>query len=570
MKVDTVLLKVASRCNIDCRYCYIYHSADKGWLNQPGRMSEETIDAVIKRLTELKDSQKHPLSVVLHGGEPLLLGKKLLNKLLLELRVALGTDSRIALQTNGILLTNEIIELLAQTRTRVGVSIDGPLEVNDQFRVDHKGKSTFKQTLNAIEMLRDHPKSDEFFCGTLAVINPTSDVEEVYRFFKSLKVPSLDFLLQDGNHENLPYGKESFYSLEYGQWLSKLWELYINDPEPVPIIVLDNLVLGMFGKKSTKEGSGMTDYGILVIDTDGSFKKNDTLKSSYDGADLFTESWSVHRNSFLEVIESSEYSNYKASQRTNHEICLKCPYLSSCGGGMVLHRWSNDKKYDNPSIYCQDHQHVCQQIMKTFNTLATDIVPDFSQTRHFDQPFTHAWIPQLFPQSANERILDWLECDDHWKLIETDFYCQYEFDLNSKTLPKELSFLNSRDTLSQLETWLQKSFKTNEIFTSEIAVHRLDEGQGIGLHNDCSDTNEVVRLLLQFNRGLVGGELALFNNHLPESICRIIKPIHSTALAFAITQESYHAVHKVEEGSRFTIVYSFRPRNESGNCQSPR
>ena len=74
-----------------------------------------------------------------------------------------------------------------------------------------------------------------------------------------------------------------------GNWLSRIWELYIDDPTPTPIEMLDNLVRLMFGKESAREGAGLTDFGILVIETDGSITKNDTLKFSFNGADRFTE-----------------------------------------------------------------------------------------------------------------------------------------------------------------------------------------------------------------------------------------------------------------------------------------
>ena len=371
MTIDTVLLKVASRCNLDCKYCYFYHSPDQGWLRQPARMSWETIDAVIARLAELSEHQKRPLAVVLHGGEPLLLGKAKLERLLEGLRSALGQESTIALQTNGTLVNDELVEVFTETRTVVGVSIDGPSDVNDKFRVDRRGHSSYSSTIAAIERLRDHPRSAEIFRGVLAVIDPYSAPEAVYEFFKSLKVPSIDFLLRDGNHHRLPYGKHSFDSHEYGRWMARLWELYVADPEPTPIEFLDNLVRGMFGAESTKEGSGVASYGILVVETDGAITKNDTLKNSFDGADLFRRSWSVHRNSFSEITASAEYLQYAASQRTRHRRCLECKLLPACGGGMMLHRWSADKGYDNPSIYCTDQKYLLNRIADTVLSIRT-------------------------------------------------------------------------------------------------------------------------------------------------------------------------------------------------------
>lgn len=369
MTVDTVLLKVASRCNLDCQYCYVYQSPDQGWRRQPARMSLDTIDTVIARLVELQNYQRRPIAVVLHGGEPLLLRRSRLERLLTGLRKGLGAESTIALQTNGVLVDDALVEVFAETHTAVAVSIDGPASVNDQFRIDHRGRSTYSGAVAAIERLLDHPRSGEFFRGALAVIDPHSDPESVYAFFKELRIPSVDFLFRDGNHDRLPYGKSSFDSHEYGDWMARLWELYIADPEPAAIECLDNLVRGLFGRESTKEGTGEASYGILIVETDGAITKNDTLKNSYDGADQFSESWSVHQHSFVDVVHSAEYVEHAAGQAASHESCLKCPILRACGAGMMLHRWSSISGYDNPSVYCKDQQFLCSRIVKTLKSL---------------------------------------------------------------------------------------------------------------------------------------------------------------------------------------------------------
>lgn len=364
MTVDTVLLKVASRCNLNCRYCYIYHSPDSGWRQQPGRMSIPTIDAVVSRLSKFRKQAECDFAIVLHGGEPLLLGKAKLDRLLSNLRSGLGKTTTIAMQTNGVLLDDDHLAILAQTHTLTAVSIDGPSVVNDKYRLDLHNRSSFARTIAAIERLKRHPQSRDFFRGVLAVVDPRSDPVEVYSFFKQLDVPSVDFLFRDGNHDRLPEGKQSFYSTEYGHWMSRIWELYVSDPNPTPIECLDNLVRQLLGKNSKKEGAGETDFGILVVETDGTIAKNDTLKNSYDGADQFHEQWSVHTHSILDIAKSEEYRRYRSNQRTQHKACLECPLLRVCGGGMQLHRWSNAAGYDNPSIYCNDQKFLSNSVIK--------------------------------------------------------------------------------------------------------------------------------------------------------------------------------------------------------------
>jgi uncharacterized protein len=337
---------------------------DNGWANMPKRMSHKTVEAVARTLAELSCLQQHPFAVVLHGGEPLLLGRTDLTRLLNTLRNALPSEYPISLQTNGILITDTILDICSEYHTSLSVSIDGPQHIHDRNRVGHAGQGTHNKVLAGIQKLRDHSDATFLFSGVLAVIDPQSNAEEVYNFFRWLDAPSVDFLYQDGNHTRLPHGKRSFYSTEYGEWLSRLIDIYLADSEPIRIRLLDDIIKLILGGSGTKDGIGITDFGIAIIDTDGSITKNDTLKSSYNGADRFAQEWSVHTHSLAEVLASTEFAEYHAAQRPSCETCLTCSDLQVCGGGMTLHRWCDDNGYDNPSIYCADQRLLIGHIRK--------------------------------------------------------------------------------------------------------------------------------------------------------------------------------------------------------------
>src|ERR1700722_3738001 len=73
------VLKIHSRCDLACRYCYMYQMADQSWRSRPKRMSEATLDLVASRISE--HARTHSLKmvrVVFHGGEPLLAGPELI------------------------------------------------------------------------------------------------------------------------------------------------------------------------------------------------------------------------------------------------------------------------------------------------------------------------------------------------------------------------------------------------------------------------------------------------------------------------------------------------------------
>jgi uncharacterized protein len=342
---------------------------DTSWANMPNQISYETTVAVAKALRTLSQRQERPFAVVLHGGEPLLLGLGKLRRLIFSLRNALHPECAISIQTNGILLTEEILDLFAATRVTVSVSIDGPQHIHDKYRVGHTGRGTYAQVMKGIELLRRHHDSEKLFTGLLAVIDPESDPTEVYTFFKSLNPPSVDFIYRDGNHSRLPAGKRSLQSTESGSWFARLLDVYLADPKPIRIRILDDLIKLMLGGSGTKDGVGLTDYGVLIIDTDGSITKNDTLKSSFDGADRFEQKWSVHTHDLIDVLNSKEFAAYHRMQRPNSDICLSCPYLHICGGGMTLHRWRDDNGYDNPSVYCADQTLLINHIRKYLPTI---------------------------------------------------------------------------------------------------------------------------------------------------------------------------------------------------------
>lgn len=363
-RLDTVLLKVASRCNLDCSYCYVYHMGDEAWRDQPKRMSARILDQVVARLRQQAERQATPFSVVLHGGEPLLLGAKGLELVCSKLRDALPHPHGLHVQTNGALLTDAIIDSLARYDVGVSVSIDGPQQVHDRFRVDHRGRGTYPQVRRGVDRLMAREDARGLLAGVLAVIDPQSDPRDVYQALKATGAPSIDVLPRDGNWDQLPFGKASPDSVEYGVWLSELMDVYLADPEPPRIRVLDDLLRLVLGGRSMKEGVGLSDYGILVVEPDGAINKNDTLKVAEAGADRFDKAWNVFEHGFGDVLASAEYQAYYRAQRPTASLCKACPDLAVCGGGMVAHRWSAAQGYANPTIFCADQRHLIARMRK--------------------------------------------------------------------------------------------------------------------------------------------------------------------------------------------------------------
>lgn len=365
--LDTILIKVASRCNLDCSYCYVYNGQDTSWMEQPKRISTETVDTLCRELYKVSTAQSKGFAVVLHGGEPFLLGEAKLTKLLLELREILPDHEKypIAIQTNAVLLNNKILDICYKYRVSVSASVDGVREANDIGRFTHNGKSSFDKTIDGIKLLVSHAESNFLFSGTLSVIQPTTNPIDNYDFLKRLGSKSIDILLQDGNHTFLPAGKDSFESTEYGSWLVELFQYYISDPDPVAIRFFDDIIKIALGGTPEKEGKGEQEFGIIVVETDGEIRKNDTLRATFEGVDYFEGRPNIKTDDSLSnVLNSQEFAKASRVQNPISQECKTCEIGHICGGGMPLSRWSQEKGFDNPSVYCNDHKLYIGKILE--------------------------------------------------------------------------------------------------------------------------------------------------------------------------------------------------------------
>lgn len=317
-------------------------------------MTDTVMDAVVDQLSALSRSQSHPLSVVLHGGEPLLLGIGATERFIRSLKSSLRADAGLHIQTNGVLLSNEFIDVFDRYDVGISISLDGPAELHDRNRLDRQGDGSHERVVAGVARLTAHPARDRLFSGLLAVVDPTSDPIEVYEFLKATGAPSFDFLYRDGNHDVLPPGKSQMNSTEYGDWMVRLLDHYLADLTPPRIRVLDDLIRLILGGNGRKEGIGQDEYGILVIDTDGLITRNDTLKVAFPGADRFSFEPSIVNRDLLRQLAGTEFDDYFSLQHPTSPTCKACPELSVCGGGMPAHRWSTKNRYSNPTVFCSD------------------------------------------------------------------------------------------------------------------------------------------------------------------------------------------------------------------------
>jgi hypothetical protein len=201
--------------------------------------------------------------------------------------------------------------------------------------------------------------------------------------------------------------------------------------------------------------------------------------------------------------------------------------------------------------------------------VAIDSLLALSSVESFSTPFDYFISPQALRDDLSRTLLAWLETEAPWKLVETDFYEQYEFSFWDVDVPPSLLVLREPDFLNGLKAKVENLLKVELGNDIDIAAHKLVPRQRIRLHNDFISGEKTYRLLIQLNRGCEdededGGLLLLFNSADPADIHKVFRPIHNSAIGFVVSPTSNHAVSVIHGGERFTLVYSFYGKNGNG------
>jgi uncharacterized protein len=360
----TYIWKVASRCNINCSYCYVYNLEDQRWRRQPKLMSKEVAHRAAMRIRGHCEAHgKREAAIVFHGGEPLLGGVRHLEMLtttISEVFAGSGIDLKVGMQSNGLLFTPQIGDLLVQRGVSIGVSIDGPPHINDRARVDHRNRPT-SATLERKLAVLNRPKYRPIFSGFLCVIDISSDPVEVIDYLGGFSPPNIDFLFPLNNYDSPPPGKEiDLKATPYGDWLISAFDRYWNGSGSGSVRIFDSLLRLIFGAPSLVESLGLNPVDLVVIETNGEIEAVDALKSTYDGATVL--GYNVFDHDFDVVA-----SNFAIRQRQIgadglcHE-CKRCPVVDICGGGYIAHRFSAADGFLRPSIYGPDIEKLIRHI----------------------------------------------------------------------------------------------------------------------------------------------------------------------------------------------------------------
>jgi uncharacterized protein len=348
-----VVFKVAERCNINCRYCYVFNGLDDSYRNHPALIPDRVVDGVAAFLRQ--GAEKLALKSVqvdFHGGEPLLLGKRRFDEICRKFKAAFaGSETALvlAVQTNATLVDREWVELFIRHDLRIGVSIDGPPEYNDLDRVDFKGRGTYADVRRGLDLLREAvQKGGLKNIGALCVVNPAFSAPRILsHLVDELGLEALDFLLPNLTHDTAgPLQQE-----RYAEYLTSLWDEWTARDDPrIEVRLLNSVLALLLGGSSKVTGFGLALAPAITISSDGSLGPDDLLRSC--GAPMMSGYGTEFDSSLESFLKGPRMGQLFRDLGKLSGECLDCCWLKACGGGTIVNRYRSETRFQNPSVFC--------------------------------------------------------------------------------------------------------------------------------------------------------------------------------------------------------------------------
>lgn len=331
------------------------------------------MDAAALRIAEHAAAHGLPsVRVALHGGEPLLAGPGAVELVVTALRAAApdGVRVDVAVQTNGVLLDEPFLRLLARHRVRVSVSLDGDRAASDSHRLRPGGASSHPDVVRALGLL-SAPTYRELFAGLLCTIDLANDPVTTYRELLRYAPPVIDFLLPHANWSRPPPGHAAESAAPYAEWLRPVFDLWYGAPaRPVSVRMFEEIIHLLLGGAAATEALGGGRVNFAVIETDGAIETSDSLKTAYHGA--ASTGLSIRGNALDEALCHPAVAAQQLGLAGLCDTCQACPVLRVCGGGLYAHRYLAGSGFRNPSVYSSDLRAL---ILHIADRLRRDLAP---------------------------------------------------------------------------------------------------------------------------------------------------------------------------------------------------
>ena len=345
----SVLIKPASsKCNLKCEYCFYHDVANNRTVADYGFMSLETVEEIIRKVLQFASGQA---TFSFQGGEPTLCGIDFF-KSVIEMQNRLNTNNvniNNCLQTNGILVNSEWAEFLHDHNFLVGLSLDGPRDLHDKYRVDARGKGTFDRVMQAPALFDKHKVEYNilFVVTDLTARRP----DELYSYFKKKDFNFLQFMpcIDPGNVERGAH-KYSLNPQRYSYFLKRFFDKWYKDfmdGREISIRYFDNLVrmvMVILPEMCSLNGSCQCQF---VFEADGSVYPCDFY---------VTDAWklgNIYENEILGLYESDNCQRFIKTSLSTALTCRNCKWQFLCRGGCRRDRENVYTKKLERNYYCE-------------------------------------------------------------------------------------------------------------------------------------------------------------------------------------------------------------------------
>jgi len=189
-----IILQPTPYCNINCQYCYLHNRHDRRV------MSNEVVDAICEKIFAKVSSDAAP-TIVWHAGEPTVVPMEWYRRSYKRLKAAAPRYATFRIQSNGLAISDEWINFLRETGTRIGLSIDGPQRFHDARRRTRSDVGTWTLVMKSLRRLQGcgiHP-------NVISVLHPDclSAADEFYAFYRDNNITDISFSIDETQGANL-------------------------------------------------------------------------------------------------------------------------------------------------------------------------------------------------------------------------------------------------------------------------------------------------------------------------------------------------------------------------------
>lgn len=365
---NVVAKPTGAACNLDCTYCF-FLSKELLYDHGSQMMSPETLENYIK--TYLESHADGDVTLVWQGGEPTLRGLDFF-RLAVELgRKYARPQQNVfhAMQTNATLLNDEWAAFFKENNFLLGVSIDGPQDIHDAFRVNKAGRGSFEQVVRGWRFLEKHGVERNILC-TVHAANEERGAE-VYRFFRDeLQATYLQFipivervlaqylpLAQAGWQVNrkhqIMYRQEgdcvtdrSVSPAGFGQFMKDIFdEWLVNDIGRVFVQHFDTMLGNLMNVPTVCVHSPVCGAALAIEHNGDVYSCDHYVEEGYVLGNV------TAGDSFLEMLQSPFQQDFgQAKLSTLSRKCLSCPVRVFCHGGCPKDRFVAQEN-DHPQNY---------------------------------------------------------------------------------------------------------------------------------------------------------------------------------------------------------------------------